>query len=389
MLFSLPHMSLALLILIIILLGGYATLIENYRRWFLEVKPFNLPAAPLPTIFFSIIIPARNEEDQISACLSSVLNQNYPQHLYEVIIINDHSTDSTVSIIQQFQQQNIHLKLVHLADLIQGELLNSYKKKAIEKAIQHARGEWIVTTDADCIVKPNWLLSFDGFIKERDALFVAAPVKFINTNSFVSIFQVLDFMSLQGITAASVNNRFHSMCNGANLAYNKAVFNQVGGFAGVEDLASGDDMLLMYKVYLKYPRKVRFLLSPEVITQTLPMPNWKSFLNQRVRWASKAESYEDKRIFWVLVSVYLFNVSLILLPLTALWYPVAIWYWVILIGSKTIIELRFMMPVARFFGEEKLLTWFPVMQPFHIVYTVVAGWLGKFGSYKWKGRKVK
>jgi cellulose synthase/poly-beta-1,6-N-acetylglucosamine synthase-like glycosyltransferase len=179
------------------------------------------------------------------------------------------------------------------------------------------------------------------------------------------------------------------MCNGANLAYNKEVFFEVGGFAGVDDIASGDDMLLMHKVYKKYPRRVRFLLSPEVITQTHPMPDWKSFLNQRIRWASKAENYDDKRIFWVLVSVYLFNVSLVLLPLVAIWFPLAIWYWLLLIVSKTIIELRLMVPVAKFFDNEHLLQWFPVMQPVHILYTVVAGWLGKFGSYKWKGRAVK
>ncbi|TDH24042.1 glycosyltransferase [Segetibacter sp. 3557_3] len=382
-------MTWLLLLLIALLLGGYATLIENYRRWFLEVKPFAVNKGIKPTTSFSIIIPARNEEEQIGACLESVLTQNYPPDLYEVIVIDDHSTDRTAEIIVQYQQRHTNLRLFNLEELLPAGKLNSYKKKAIELAIEKAAGDWIVTTDADCKVRPNWLRSFDGFRKERNAVFIAAPVKFTNTGSFISIFQCLDFISLQGITAASVNNRFHSMCNGANLAYSKAVFNEAGKFAGIDDIASGDDMLLMHKIFLKHPRQVRFLLSDEVITETLPMPDWTSFLNQRIRWASKAESYEDKRIFWVLVSVYLFNLSLVLLPILALWVPVAIWYWLLLIVCKTIIELRFMLPVARFFNERSMLWWFPVMQPFHILYTVIAGWLGKFGTYQWKGRTVK
>jgi cellulose synthase/poly-beta-1,6-N-acetylglucosamine synthase-like glycosyltransferase len=382
-------MAWVLLVIILVLLTGYAVLIEKYRSWFLRVKPFNLNAGAAPSVSFSVIIPARNEEMQIAKCLHTVLNQNYPATLYEVIVINDHSTDNTVEIIQAFQQQHANLQLLHLKDLIIDTTLNSYKKKAIEIAIKRAKGEWIVTTDADCIIKENWLFTFNAFIKSHEPVFVAAPVKFVNTGTFLSLFQCLDFMSLQGITAAAVSNGFHSMCNGANLAYNKAVFNEVSGFSGIDNIASGDDMLLMHKVYLKHPGKVNFLLSHEVITETFPMSDWASFFNQRIRWASKAETYDDKRIFWVLLSVYLLNAALAILLLVAFWLPYLFGYWFLVVACKTIVELRFMLPVAGFFGQKKLLRWFPVMQPFHILYTVVAGWLGKFGSYKWKGRVVK
>ena len=378
-----------LIILTIILLGGYILLIENYRRWFLEVKPFSVPADFAPLLTFSIVISARNEEAQIGKCLQSVLNQNYPSHLFEVIVVDDHSSDNTPVIVKKLQQKHSNLHIMNLEDLLQGQQLNSYKKKAIEFAIKQAKGDWILTTDADCVIPNNWIKTFSAFIEERQALFVAAPVKFINTGSFISILQCLDFMSLQGITAASVNNRFHSMCNGANLAYNKKVFFEVGGFAGIDNIASGEDMLLMYKVFLQHPRKVKFLLSHEVVTETLPMPDWKSFINQRIRWASKADKYDDKRIFAVLACVYLFNLSFLLLPFTWFWYPQGWILWLILFVGKTFFELRFLFPVARFYNEMKMLWWFPVMQPVHIWYTIIAGWLGKFGTYKWKGREVK
>lgn len=378
-----------LIILTIFLLSGYVLLIENYRRWFLKVKLFFVPESYNPTLTFSVIISARNEEDQIEECLLSILNQTYPKQLFEVIVIDDHSTDNTPTIVRNLQERFSNLHLLILEDILGGKQLNSYKKKAIELAIKQAKGDWILTTDADCFVPENWIKTFAAFIENEQSKFVAAPVKFINSGSFVSIFQCLDFMSLQGITAASVNNKFHSMCNGANLAYNKKAFFEVDGFAGIDNIASGDDMLLMHKIYLKHPEGIKFLLSPDVVVETLPMPDWKSFFNQRIRWASKADKYKDKRIFAVLVCVYLFNLSFLLLPFALYWYPQVWLLWLMLFAGKTFFEMRFLFPVARFFKEVKLLWWFPVMQPFHILYTIVAGWLGKFGSYKWKGRRVK
>ncbi len=378
-----------ILIFIIVLLASHAMLIENYRRWFLKIETFIPSTAILPGISFTVIIPARNEEAKIRTCLETVLNQNYPNDLFEVIAVDDYSTDNTAGKIQSLQKKHSNLCLLQLEKVLQHKQLNSYKKKAIELAIEQAKGDWIVTTDADCFISKDWLLNFNDFIQKHNSVFVAAPVKFINTGSFVSIFQCLDFMSLQGITAASVHHGFHSMCNGANLAYNKKVFYEVGGFKGIDNIASGDDMLLMHKVYIHYKKRVHFLFSQQSVVKTQPMETWKAFFNQRIRWASKADKFDDKRILAVLVFIYLFNLSFLLLPFAAIWYKKVWLYLLIMIAAKTIIDLRFMIPVARFFGEQKLLWWFPVMQPFHILYTIIAGWLGKFGKYRWKGRVVK
>lgn len=378
-----------ILIFIIALLAGHAILIENYRRWFLKVKTFIPASAILPDIFFTVIIPARNEEGKIGKCLQTVLNQNYPSHLFEVIVADDYSTDNTAGIIKSLQQEFSNLHLLQLEKMLHQKKINSYKKKAIELAIQQAKGDWIVTTDADCFVTKDWLSNFNNFIQQHNAVFVAAPVKFINMGSFISIFQCLDFMSLQGITAASVHHGFHSMCNGANLAYNKKVFYEVDGFKGIDNIASGDDMLLMHKMYVRYKKQVHFLFSQQSVAETEPMKTWKDFINQRIRWASKADKFDDKRILAVLIFIYFFNLSFLILPIAVVWYKNVWVYWLLMIAAKTIIELRFMIPVAHFFKEEKLLWWFPVMQPFHISYTIIAGWLGKFGKYTWKGRLVK
>lgn len=361
-----------------------------YRKWFLQLEIIEAPKKFYPSTSFSIIIPARNEEANIGACLQSILQQNYPSSLFEVIVIDDHSTDGTSDIVEKLQKQHANIRLIKLVDELDGKLLNSYKKKAIEKAIGYATGNWIVTTDADCHAKPNWLRSYASSIETNDAAFVAAPVVFTNDGTLVQTFQYVDFMVMQGITAASVNAGFHNMCNGANLAYKKSVFYEVNGFWGIDKIASGDDMLLMNKIKAVYPDKVAFLFSQDAIISTHPMPDWKSFFNQRIRWASKAEQLKskDKKVFAVLVLVYVFNAALFIMPFMAFFNINFLWYWLLLLLGKTVVELAFALPVARFFGQ-KFIWWFPFLQPVHIAYIVVSGWLSKFGSYHWKGRNVK
>lgn len=388
-------MQLIILCISLVLFVLYAALILYYAISWKSIPGFSSQLLTFNTQL-TIIIPARNEESNIAACLDSICNQSYPKHLYEVIVVDDHSTDNTAIIIKRYADKNV--KLISLKDELKGNKMNSYKKKAIEIAIGQSTGELIITTDADCIVKENWLQTIAAFYKQNDAAFIAMPVAYDCNNSFIEIFQALDFMTLQGITGASVYKKIHSMCNGANLAYTKKAFEHVNGFKGIDNIASGDDMLLMHKIYKQYPGKVFFLKSKEVIVHTAPMKTIKDFFNQRIRWASKADKYDDKRIFTVLLLVYLFNVVMLVLPVIVLFKNVQcsilntqfsiLEWWFLLLAGKTIIELIFLYPVASFFNNRSLLWLFPFAQPFHIVYTIIAGWLGKFGSYHWKERKV-
>ena len=385
----------SVIIITILLFLIYACLIIYYRQSWLQIPIGNGQWAvgnELSTLV-SVIIPARNEAENIGACLNSIVNQTYPQLLFEVIVVDDFSTDRTAEIVNSFAGKNV--SLVSLKDFAKEEL-NSYKKKAIEIAISKAKGELVVTTDADCIVQKKWLETIASFYEKHNPVFIAAPVAYFPSPSgeglgvrFLKIFQSLDFMTLQGITGASVYKKFHSMCNGANLAYEKKVFLEVDGFTGIDTIASGDDMLLMHKIFNLYPDKVLFLKSRDAIVQTRPANSLQEFVNQRIRWASKADKYTDKKITGVLLLVYLFNVWILLLVILSFFYPYIFGWFIGVMIAKTIIELFFLYPVSKFFNKEKLLWWFPLAQPFHILYTIIAGWLGKFGSYKWKERKVK
>lgn len=369
------------------LLCLYLLLINLYLYWFSKLKMFDTTVIK-PATRFTVIVPARNEEENIENCIRSILDNNYPEDLFEIIVADDFSTDRTPEIVHALQTAYPNVHIISLKNIIT-ETINSYKKRAIELAIAQSKYEWIITTDADCIVPQQWLHLFNSYIQKNNRVFIAAPVMFTCNNSFLDIFQCLDFLSLQGITAASVYAGAHSMCNGANLAYKKSVFYEVDGFKNADHIASGDDMLLMHKIKTKYPENIGYLFSEKVIVKTPPMPDLKSFLNQRIRWASKATSYKDKRVFWVLLLVYFVNFFLLVLFIACFFKPQLFLVWLSFILFKALLEMPFMYKVSKFYSLQRLMLSFVLMQPFHILYTVISGWLGTFGTYKWKGRKVR
>jgi poly-beta-1,6-N-acetyl-D-glucosamine synthase len=367
------------LLIFISLFVCYGILILYYWQSWTSIPDFT-PTSEAHAIPVSIIIPARNEERNIGLLLEALQQQTYPKESFEVIVVDDHSTDLTVEIVRGFRGV-ILLKL-------EDDAINSYKKKAIEKGIAAARGDLILTTDADCIPPSAWLQTLVSFKQQTNAAFIVAPVDFNCNAEIVQVFQAMDFMVLQGITGASVYRNLHSMCNGANLAYERKLFYEVSGFTGIDHIASGDDMLLMHKMAKKYPDRIQYLKSAAAIVSTKPMESWTSFFNQRIRWASKAMYYDDRRIFWVLLLVYLFNLCFLVLLIAGFWNHFYWIYFLIAWVFKTAVEFPFFYSIAGFFKKQWTVKWFFFFQPVHILYTLISGLFGQFGKYEWKGRKV-
>lgn len=365
----------------------------RYYEGFVALPKWRLPKRHTFRTPITVIIPARNEAAFIGECLNSILNNNFPSHLLEIIVIDDHSTDDTPLIVQRIMRQSpVHqIKLLSLAEHLQPNETQSYKKKGIEIAIRQSTGQLIITTDGDCIVSPNWLPLLVSFYEKNHFKFIAAPVNFHQEQSDFERFQSLDFAGMIALTGASIHRKMMNMCNGANLAYEKSAFLEVNGFRGIDDKASGDDMMLMQKIAKKYPNKIGFLKNENATTFTLAKPTWKTFYQQRIRWASKSASYDEWQVTLYLGLVWLFCVSIPLtFLLTIFWGMPLVWLGLTQLTLKVVIDYIYLGMVSRFFHRTDLMKNFLTSSAYHLIYIIVIGLMGNLvKEYEWKGRKVK
>lgn len=373
-------------ILSFLLIFLYVLLLLTYNYgWWLQKKFSPKVSIPAGTSI-SVIVAARNEAANIERCIQSIVAQNYPQHLWELIIVDDFSTDKTAELVRNTLAANV--KLIPLSDYVkEEELIISFKKKALAIGISQSSGTLIVTTDADCTMSESWLSTIADFFAQEQAEMIVSPVRFSHNYSILQLLQSLDFMTMQGITAAVVRLRLGIMCNGANLAFSRKAYDAVGGYEGVDHLVSGDDYLLQLKIKNRFPEGIKYLKSSNAIVDTVPQETWTGFFQQRIRWASKTGKYKDKYMTWMLLLVYLFNCLVFLLAILGL-FDHRFWgiLWPLLF-SKILIELFFLWPVAKFYAATKQLFIFPLLQPLHIIYIIAAGFLSRVGKFEWKARK--
>ncbi len=370
----------------IILLITYVFIIGIYSYYWNKLSFWKVPSSYIPITKVTVIIPARNESENIFDCIHSILKQDYPSELLEIIIIDDFSDDDTAQIVRSIKDERIQLIQLENESI---EIVNSYKKKAIEIAISKSKGDFILTTDADCIVPEHWLQLMVSFYQKNQYKFIAAPVVFYDESNALEKFQSLDFMGMMGVSGAGVEGRFMNMCNGANLGYEKNAFYEVDGFKGIDHLASGDDMLLMQKMSKKYPNGVGYLKNKDVAVKTKAKSTLFSFYKQRIRWASKSGAYPEKKITLILGIVFLLSLYLLIgIPILFI-YPQSIVIFSIIFFTKMIVDYYFLRKMSFFFSKQDLLKSFLQSFFIHILYIVVIGTMSQIKKdYEWKGRKT-
>jgi cellulose synthase/poly-beta-1,6-N-acetylglucosamine synthase-like glycosyltransferase len=368
----------------------YFILIASYCYGWIKTRSMKLNS-PDP-VFVSIIIAARNEENNIANCLNAIIKQSYPVNKFEIIVVDDVSADSTNEIVRKYAENHSNIRVVALS----GEGDNKGKKFAVKSGMEKSQGELIVTTDADCTMGENWLSSIVAFYLETNAKMIVGPVCYQNERTVFEKMQSLEFMALMACGGGSLYYNKAIMSNGANLAYSKEAFDEVKGFEGIEDKASGDDVLLMYKFKNKYPEGLKFLKMEESVVYTEAKHNLKEFVQQRKRWASKGFAALNIETKVVSLLVYCFNFLLVAMPLFGTlclrntdFYPVFIEFCLILILIKCFIDFLLLFLSASFFKKKKLLIYFLPEQVVYMMYVIIIGLIGTIGKYEWKGRQIK
>ncbi len=327
----------------------------------------------------SVIVAARNEEKNISKLLTSLVNQHYPEHLFEIIIADDGSEDSTATIIEQFAKKWENIKLIKVTNRKE---VDSPKKNALSQAIEASSGDIILSTDADCIVGKYWISSIIANLKRSDMVtgFSRTMIKDWKKSTLLHKFEHFDFVSMFAAAAGAISSGKYFSCSGQNIAYKKKSFLKVGGFEKIKHLISGDDVNLM-QLFRKTGMKVSFSFSPHSFAYTVPCKSWSQFLSQRSRWSSniKWQTSLNPEFFFYLICVFFIMILPIVLIFKVWWFGLGI------ILLRAILEIEFLKLAFSIFCEDKKrLLFYPAWLIIQPVYFVLIAFMGVMNFFRWK-----
>jgi len=360
----------------------YFLFLKKIKNGLHSIKGIKSGNAELKSV--SIIVPFRNESQNIVNCYNSLVNQNYPQDKYEIIFIDDNSTDDSVHKLGKIIK-NQNIKVLKLNNT---SINKAFKKQAVKLGIEKSEGEIIVTTDADCTHPENWLATLLSYYDDETA-FISGPVEFNASKSIFSQLQILEFAGLVLTGAGLIGSGRPIICNAANLTFRKKVFFEVGGYDDMMNLSSGDDELLMQKIAATKKYKIKFAFSKNAIVRTEANKNLTNFYQQRKRWASKSLFYKSKLLLINLLAIFLFFLNLLLLPFIAIFinqYIVLPFLFEFFI--KMLLEYRIVNFGKKYLFDNLRMKLFLFAEIVHVPYIIISAISGVIGNYKWKNREV-
>jgi len=369
-------------LLTFVVCGAYFLLMISYLIGWNKTKNYTVKPAisnQQSETKASIIIPARNEEAIIFRCLTSIKKQLHPSSSFEIIVVDDHSTDRTAMVVGNLNIPN--LKLIRLSE-------NEYgKKQAITSGIKNASGQLIITTDADCEMGEKWLSTIVCFYEENKSKMIVAPVILKEDNGLLTGIQSQEMIALTASACGSLYYNVPTLCSGANLIYERSAFIAANGFEGVDATSTGDDVFLMLKIQDKFPGSIKYLKSSDAAVFTLPEKKTFSVISQRKRWASKTFLYKHTQVIGVAVLVFFTNFLILLSGLlSAINYKFA-YTFLIAFCLKCIIDFMFLFSTSSFFGKHLNPVLFIISSLIYPIYVTAVGLIAPFSSYNWKGRK--
>jgi len=369
----------------ILLLFFFLTLIYASKILFFYFGLFRLKPGKNEKIYsVSVLIPARNEQHNISKCLDSLLNQDYPRDTLEIIVIDDDSEDRTAEIVQTYSSQYPFIQLIFLGPCPPGV---SPKKRALQVGVEAAEGEIVFTIDADCWASPNWISQMITHF-EPEVGMVVGLVEFTPEleKSFFHKIQSLEFIGLTTAGIGSIGAGDPIIANGANFSFRRKTFKDVKGYRGEDHIISGDDDLLLQKIDRSTDWKIRASVAPETFIFTHPVSDLNDFINQRIRWASKAFVYRKISLVLFLISVHLFFLLLFIALPFSFRFPLYFPFPIIAFSIKMFVDFLLILKGTALVRRKDLRKYFFVTEIFQILYILYVGFAGILVKFNWKGR---
>lgn len=345
-----------------ILILPYVILLLKIYRSLTHTKNFRISVNP--SVFVSVVVACRNEQDNIPALLNSIALQSYPENLFELIIVDDGSADGTYDIVSEF-------KAIKNITLLENE--GKGKKQALRTGIISAKGNLIITTDADCGMGREWIRTIAAYFEESVPDMIICPVQLDSLSGIFGNFQELEFLSLQGITAGCALSGDATMCNGANLAFTREVyFDNINNLR--DEINTGDDIFLLHNIKKGIATKISWLESADAMVKTKQSLSFISYLKQRSRWISKARSYEDRPTIALGMVTFIAVILQILSLVASMFYYPIIWLFLLIILVKSIPDYLILKNTADRYNKSKIMGWFlpsQLIYPFYVISVVL------------------
>jgi biofilm PGA synthesis N-glycosyltransferase PgaC len=344
-------------VLLIILIPYIYLLLKIYNNLY-RIKPRE--PGITPDQFVSVIVACHNEEKDLPYLLHDISMQNYNQELFEVIIVDDHSTDTTYEIANGYTAIR-NIKVI--------KNNNNGKKQAIRTGVAASLGNLIITTDADCRIGENWISTITSFFDQQKPDLIICPVVLESSCGFFHRFQELEYLSLQGVTAGTAERGNPVMCNGANMAFSKESYNKNSGNLH-DEIASGDDVFLLHSIKKEPGNKILWLESQNAIVTTRSTNEITSYFKQRVRWISKAGAYKDPFTRVLAIVTFITILLMLFLLFAGLINPVFLPVLLAAFFLKSIPDFLVLRNTARRYNKRSLLGIFlpaQIIYPFYVI----------------------
>ncbi len=335
------------------------------------------------TLGVSVLIAARNESNSIETTIDNLINQNYPSELFEIIVIDDHSEDDTLEKCKRLKEKHPRLQII-------SDQTGDGKKAALQAGIDKAKFPIIATVDADCRIPSEWLKTMMGNWKNETTKMLLGPVILHPTRTLFQQIQSLEMLSIMGLTGGSAAFGKPIMANGANIFFEKAAFDNIGGYADNGN-PSGDDVFTMLKINERWPGSIQFVKDFRAVVHTDPQRLFSEFWQQRKRWLSKKGGYSN---LWVKASAlitYAANLTAFIALIICIFSFGSYWadnlLWLLVI--KTILDLMLTRTVKKNLQPDCGIWNIIPAEIFIITYVTLLGIIGNVGNYVWKGRSIK
>ncbi len=326
--------------------------------------------------FVSVIVAARNEEKNILQCLNSLLQLSYPKDKFEIIIVDDRSTDNTANIIENFIQTKENFVFLQIKE--EGKILKG-KQNALSIAIKKSRGEIIMLTDADCEVSPKWI---ETTVKNfDDNTGIVGGYTVLDSKNWFDGIQSLDWLLNFSAVAASIGNGFPISVIGNNFSIRKKTYDEFGGYENIP-FSITEDFALLQAVVKKTKYKIKFILSKNNLVKSFPCKKWSEIYRQKKRWGIGALEMCVSGIF--IIGIGYFGHLAILLS----FFILPLWKSLILVCAKIFIDILLLYKPIKEFNKLSLLKYFLHFEVYCFIYGLLFPIVPLFSKkVVWKERK--